>query len=154
MKVRHNTGCEMKCNTDLHILVDRKFFLMQPGQEIWKIVDLYHKLTNLLNKVRRHQSIINVPSHERIEEMKQTNFVGMTKEEMEEEWKEYVTIFSRDWHLIVINFISCKWCHTAMKLLDKLILNFMQKVAAADNTSIYCALVSLTSGILHGFLPV
>ena len=47
-------------------------------------------------------------------------------------------------------FYSRKRCHSALKLLNTLIPGFEQKAAAADNTSYYCAPVSLTD--LLGFL--
>jgi hypothetical protein len=46
-------------------------------------------LTILLSKARK-QSTMNVLSHEEIEEMDQSNFLGMTEDEIEEEQKEYV----------------------------------------------------------------
>jgi len=62
--------------------------LTQPGRGIRKIVDLYHDLTVLLNKARKHATI-NGLSRERVEEREQREFEGMTEEDIQEERKEY-----------------------------------------------------------------
>jgi hypothetical protein len=76
----------MSGNTEFAHFVDtgRKASPTQPGRGIRKIIDLYHDLTNLLSKARK-QSAINGLSQERIAEMEQRDFVGMTEEEIEEE---------------------------------------------------------------------
>ena len=132
----------------LHVLEDSKTSPTQPGRGIRKVVDLYHDLTVLLNKGRKKWTQ---------DEMDQSDFIGMTEEEIEDEQKEYAltddALMTRD--LVVTNctcyfFSSRKRCHTALKLLNTLIPGFEQKVDASDNTSHYCAPVSLT--ILHSFL--
>ena len=68
--------------------MDSKTSPTQPGRGIRKIVDLYHDLTTLLDQARK-QSTMNGLSRERIEEMEREDFVGMTREEIEEARKEY-----------------------------------------------------------------
>lgn len=80
--------------TDVHhglILSNRRISPTQPGRGIRKIVDLYHDLTDLLDKAKKHSSIINELDPTMIEEMNKIDFVGMSKEEIEEEQKEYAT---------------------------------------------------------------
>jgi hypothetical protein len=53
----------------LHILEDRKTSPTQQGRGIRKIVDLYHDLSDLLNKAKKHSTIVNELNPAMIEEM-------------------------------------------------------------------------------------
>ena len=65
-------------------LVDRKVSPTQPGRGIRKIVDLYHDLTALLDKGGKHFSEAT-EDLDQMEELNQTDFRGMTEEEIEDE---------------------------------------------------------------------
>jgi hypothetical protein len=86
--VRLNTGCAQS-----HVLTleDRKTSPTQPGRGIRKIVDLYHDLSDLLNKAKKHSTIVNELNPAMIEEMDKFDFVGMSQDEIEEEQNEYAT---------------------------------------------------------------
>ena len=72
----------------LHALTNRKTIsLTQPGRGIRKIIDLYHDLPVLVDKARIHVGR-NMMDPEEIAEIDQTDFVGMTEDEIEEEQKE------------------------------------------------------------------
>lgn len=73
----------------LHIPEDRKTSPTQPGRGIRKIVDLYHDLSDLLNKAKKHCSIVNELDPVMIEEMDKIDFAGMSDDEIEDERKEY-----------------------------------------------------------------
>jgi|SRR5450756_825353 hypothetical protein len=80
----------------LHILDDRKTSPTQPGRGIRKIVDLYHDLSDLLNKAKKHSTIVNELNPAMIEEMDRIDFVGMSEDEIEEEQKEYARALTCD----------------------------------------------------------
>jgi hypothetical protein len=73
----------------LLIVDDRKISPTQPGQGIRKIVDLYHDLADVLDKAKKHHTILNEENPETIEDMNRIDFIGMSEDEVEEEQKEY-----------------------------------------------------------------
>ena len=68
-----------------HLLGDSK---TQQGRGIRKIVDLYHDLTELLDKAKKHSTGLNELNPEVIEERDKIDFIGMSEDEIEEERKE------------------------------------------------------------------
>ena len=61
--------------------------LTQPGRGIRKIIDLYHDLPVLVDKAKIHAGR-NMMDPDEIAEIDETDFVGMTEDEIEEEQKE------------------------------------------------------------------
>jgi hypothetical protein len=78
----------------LHIPEDSKTSPTQPGRGIRKIVDLYHDLSDLLSKAKKHSTVVNELDPAMIEEMDRIDFVGMSKDDIEEERKEYASSLS------------------------------------------------------------
>jgi hypothetical protein len=74
------------------LTLDRKTSPTKPGRGIRKIVDLYHDVSDLLNKAQKHSSIINELNPAMIEHMDSIDFVGMSEAEIEEERKEYAPL--------------------------------------------------------------
>lgn len=112
----------------------------QPGRGIRKIIDLYHDLPELLDKANRHVVSQRLAPAERAK-VDSNDFVGMSKEDIEDERQEYVilqhevvTVTQRDDHIG-----SRKRCYRALEKLNKLIPGFEQKATAAEDTNIFCA---------------
>ena len=59
----------------------------QPGRGIRKIVDLFHDLSDLLGKADKHAAETNLDPAE-LEELNTIDFLGLTKEEIDDERKE------------------------------------------------------------------
>jgi hypothetical protein len=59
----------------------------QPGRGIRKIVDLYHDLPDLLDKANKHANLLSADVSGR-RDSDETELLGMTEEEIEEELKE------------------------------------------------------------------
>jgi hypothetical protein len=55
-------------------------------------VDLYHDLSDLLNKAKKYSTIVNELNPAMMEEMDKIDFVGMSEDEIEEEQKEYAIV--------------------------------------------------------------
>ena len=82
--------CEKVVVLTLVVVEDRKSSPTQPGRGIRKIVDLYHDISDLLDKAKKHSSIVlNELKPAVTEEMDKIDFVGMSEDEIEEEQKEY-----------------------------------------------------------------
>ena len=80
-------------------LEDRKVSPTQPGRGIRKIMDLYHDLTDLLNKAKKYSTIVNELNPDMMEEMDKIDFVGMSEDEIEEEQKEYAIVTRPSLHM-------------------------------------------------------
>lgn len=133
------------CAKSWCLLCNRKTSPTQPGRGIRKIVDLYHDISDLLNKAKKYTTLLNASELDpaMVEEMDKIDFVGMSEDEIEEERKEYVIMSYVTW--CVADMISSrKRCHSALKLLNTLIQGFEQKATAAENTANYCAPVRTT----------
>jgi hypothetical protein len=65
--------------------------LTQPGWGIWKIVNLFHDLPELLEKADRHDEAQSLEPDE-LEEHNSIDFKGMTQEQIDKECQEYVVI--------------------------------------------------------------
>lgn len=63
----------------------------QPGRGIRKVIDLYHDLPELLDKANRHAVSQRLEPAERAK-ADSDDFVGKTKEDIEDERQEYVTV--------------------------------------------------------------
>jgi hypothetical protein len=63
----------------------------QPGRGIRKIVDLFHDLPELLDKANRHVVSQKLGPTERAK-VESQDFEGKTKEDIEDERQEYVTL--------------------------------------------------------------
>jgi hypothetical protein len=74
-----------------HLLEDSKTSPTQPGRGIRKIVDLYHDLSELLNKAKKYSAVLNELNPKVIEERDKIDFVGMSVDDIEEERKEYAS---------------------------------------------------------------
>ncbi len=61
----------------------------QPGQGIWKIVDLFHELSDLVDKARKYCASDTVP---KMGSMDSQDFDGLLEEAIEKEQKEYVHV--------------------------------------------------------------
>jgi len=60
-----------------------------PGQGIWKIIDLYHDLPDLVAKADKHATMSTTTLHpEDIDDTDSNDFAGLTEEQIEEEKKE------------------------------------------------------------------
>jgi hypothetical protein len=57
----------------------------QPGRGIRKIVDLFHELSDLVDKAGKYCASDTVPE---MDSMDSQDFEGLTEEAIEEEWKE------------------------------------------------------------------
>ena len=60
---------------------------MQLGWGIWKIIDLYHDLPDLLDKVNKHAHLLSLDVSGQ-HDSDEAELLGMTEEEIEEELKE------------------------------------------------------------------
>ena len=59
----------------------------QPGRGIWKIVDLFHELSNLVDKAGKYCASDIAPEMDSIDSQ---DFDGLTENAINEEQKEYV----------------------------------------------------------------
>jgi hypothetical protein len=71
-----------------HLLENSKTSPTQPGRGIRKIVDLYHDLSDLLNKAKKYSAALNELNPEVIDKRDKIDFVGMSEDDVEEERKE------------------------------------------------------------------
>jgi len=72
-----------------HVLMDSKgSSLTQPGRGIRKIIDLYHDVHDLVHKAKVH-SVRSRLNPRELAEVDSVDFVGLTKDQIEEEHKEY-----------------------------------------------------------------
>jgi len=119
----------------------------QPGQGIQKIIDLFHELSNLVDKAGKFCASDTAPEMCSIDSQ---DFDGLTEDAIEEEQKEYMFMINACNLDMTDNImghcdISCWHCHNAMVLLNNLIPNFGDRAKAAKNVNSFCALVCLTT---------
>jgi len=88
-KHRYDSTLDARKELVLLILDNRKISPTQPGRGIRKIVDLYHDLSDLLDKAKKYHTVLNEHNPEIIEEMDRVDFIGMSEDDIEEEQKEY-----------------------------------------------------------------
>ena len=65
----------------------------QPGRGIWKVVDLFHDLVNLVGKAEKHTAVTELDPDE-LEEINNIDFLGLTEEEIDDERKEWVYLMT------------------------------------------------------------
>ena len=124
----------------------------QPGQGIRKIVDLFHELSDLVDKARKYCTSNTAP---KMGSMDSQDFDGLSEEAIEEEQKEYIHVMINACDLGMTDNVQClcnsSWqcCHVAMTLLNKLIPNFKERAMAAENINSFCSPVCISTFFIH-----
>jgi hypothetical protein len=124
----------------------------QPGRGIRKIVDLFHELSDLVDKAGKYCASNTAPE---MGSMDSQDFDGLSEEAIEEEQKEYVHVMINACDLGMTDNArhhcnsSRRRCHIAMTLLDKLIPNFKERAMAAENINSFCSPVCISTLFIH-----